>query len=137
MYNYVLTYLHLAAYTTTDINKIARTATANNNKRNDLAEDLQWEIFQWKLAHAPSFARRLDTSEGVNFTSHTSDLCAYWGTGHDGHARNMSGKLLTQFRDFHQAKEEWATFRENKTSITQSIQPAMRDATGENSAATG
>ena len=137
MYNYVLTYLHLAAYTTTDINKIARTATANNNKRNDLAEYLQWEIFHWKLAHAPSFARRLDTSEGVNFTSHTCDSCAYWWMGHDGHARNKSGKLLTQFRDFHQAKEEWATFREKKNSITQSIQPAMRDATGENSAATG
>ena len=56
-----------AAGTTAEINKLARNFPAYDKKWNDRAEDLQWEIFQWKFDHVPSFTRRLDKSEGVNF----------------------------------------------------------------------
>ena len=49
---------------------------AYDKKWNDRAEDLQLEIFQWEFDHVPSFARRLDKSEGVNVISHTYDN--YW-----------------------------------------------------------
>ena len=86
-----------AAGKTAEINKIARNFPAYDKKWIYRAEELQWEIFQWKFDHVPSFTRRLDKSEGMNFISHTYDN--YWGTGHNGHGRNMYGKLLTQFRD--------------------------------------
>ena len=79
-----------AAGTTAEIKNIARNFPAYDKKWNDRAEELQWEIFQWKFDHVPSFTRRLDKSEGVNFISHTYDN--YWGTGHNGHGRNMHGK---------------------------------------------
>jgi len=128
----IITFL-LICISLLDINKVARTATANNNKRNGLAEDLQWEMFQWNLTHTPSFARRLDTSEGVNFISHTSDICAHW-TGHDGHGRN--GKTGNYCRNSMTVTKRRKNGQPSaKNSITQSIQPDMRDATSENNAA--
>ena len=99
-----------AAGTTAEINKIARNFPAYDKKWNERAEDLQLEIFQWEFDHVPSFARRLDKSEGVNFIRHTNDN--YWGTGHNGHGRSMYGKLLTRLCPWR--RTTWPPSREKR-----------------------
>ena len=107
-----------------EINKIARNFPAYDKKWNDRAEDLLWEIFLWKFDHVPSFTRRHDKSEGVNFTSHTYDN--YWGTGHNGHGRNMYGKLQSQFRVCDHAERRLG-YPPGKNVTTLSTQPSTGD----------